>query len=103
MRGVLEDNATRAFRETTDFGSRELDGDSSARRDDGAPAAARRRRFDFDWTALSDGGFGGRGATMERGGLRCRTCRVRVGLDLMSHDIRSSPIDHIVDQILSNV
>ena len=69
MRGVLEDDATRAFRETTDFGSRELDGDSSARRDDGAPAAARRRRFDFNSPAPSDGGFGGHGATMERGSV----------------------------------
>ena len=68
MRGVLEDYATQAFRKTTDFGSRELDRDSSAQRDDGAPAAARRRRFNFDSTAPSDGGFGGRGAMMECSG-----------------------------------
>ena len=95
MRGVLKDDATQAFHETTDFGSQELDGDLSAQRDDGAPAAARRCRFDFDLTAPSNGGFVGRGAKMERGSVQCRTRRVPVGLDLISHDIRLSPIDPI--------
>ena len=30
--------------------------------------------------------------TMERGGVQCRTRRVGVGIDLISHDIRLIPI-----------